>query len=315
MPASAPTSPTTQTDLHALATAFLNENFPQVTSPTMSDLEIFSIDKITQHFDQKFPTYQHYQAFVREHLRDWTHDPDFKAFDNAYCHHRLVAPQAVRLQELAASLIKMSEDLSNANRTQLANIERLAPRLINNGMSDKIRQAFVSGTNSPHTWQPAPSQSTEQETGTRIRNDPTPTTTTPKSETAPLTIRTTPYTTDNKYRCFQCQSTTHFKTDCSQYQCPHCKRNAPGHWPRQCLLDKMTKRVPAPYKKTSKETCPTCRLPKVYDHVAWARGQTDGYTCHCKNKAKEEESDDPDLYGTGFYDISGEEDGNLTGEH
>jgi hypothetical protein len=29
----------------------------------------------------------------------------------------------------------------------------------------------------------------------------------------------------------------------------------------------------------SPETCPICRLPYKYDHIAWARGQTDGYTC------------------------------------
>ena len=27
--------------------------------------------------------------------------------------------------------------------------------------------------------------------------------------------------------------------------------------------------------------CSQCRLPLEYDHVAWCRGQTDGYTCRC----------------------------------
>lgn len=37
-------------------------------------------------------------------------------------------------------------------------------------------------------------------------------------------------------------------------------------------------------KKKRKEPpaeCPKCRLPLVYDHVAWCRGLTDGYTCRC----------------------------------
>ena len=35
-------------------------------------------------------------------------------------------------------------------------------------------------------------------------------------------------------------------------------------------------------KKDFGDICPKCRCPYKYDHVAWARGQTDGYTCRCK---------------------------------
>ena len=35
-------------------------------------------------------------------------------------------------------------------------------------------------------------------------------------------------------------------------------------------------------KKEFGNICPKCRRPYKYDHVAWAQGQTDGYTCRCK---------------------------------
>ena len=43
--------------------------------------------------------------------------------------------------------------------------------------------------------------------------------------------------------------------------------------------------VPPQKEKAKKEfgdICPKCRRPYKYDHVAWAWGQTDGYTCRCK---------------------------------
>lgn len=30
--------------------------------------------------------------------------------------------------------------------------------------------------------------------------------------------------------------------------------------------------------------CPNCHLPYNYDHVAWCRGLSDGYTCRCHKK-------------------------------
>ena len=37
----------------------------------------------------------------------------------------------------------------------------------------------------------------------------------------------------------------------------------------------------SPIRQLKPSTCPTCWLPYVYDHIAWCRGQTDGYTCKC----------------------------------
>ena len=36
------------------------------------------------------------------------------------------------------------------------------------------------------------------------------------------------------------------------------------------------------YAKPKKGNCPNCHLPYQYDHVAWCRGQVDGWTCRCK---------------------------------
>ena len=60
--------------------------------------------------------------------------------------------------------------------------------------------------------------------------------------------------------------------------------------------------------------CTKCQLPLKYNHVAWARGLSDGYTCQCNKTPKKEESSEPDLYDTGYYDIYGDEDGNLNEE-
>ena len=40
--------------------------------------------------------------------------------------------------------------------------------------------------------------------------------------------------------------------------------------------------TPAPAPKPKKGNCPDCRLPYQYDHVAWCRGQVDGWTCRWK---------------------------------
>lgn len=53
---------------------------------------------------------------------------------------------------------------------------------------------------------------------------------------------------------------------------------------KQKGFDKHVARIENPPKRPKKESknCPKCRLPLNYDHVAWCRGFTDGYTCRCK---------------------------------
>ena len=42
--------------------------------------------------------------------------------------------------------------------------------------------------------------------------------------------------------------------------------------------------TPAPAPKPKKGKCPDCHLPYHYDHVAWCRGQVNGWTCCCKSR-------------------------------
>ena len=44
--------------------------------------------------------------------------------------------------------------------------------------------------------------------------------------------------------------------------------------------------------------CPLCRLPYVYDHIAWCRGLTDGYTCRCHKKTPLPEPEVPENSNT-----------------
>ena len=37
----------------------------------------------------------------------------------------------------------------------------------------------------------------------------------------------------------------------------------------------------SPIRQQKPSKCPTCWLPYVYDHIAWCKRQTDGYTCKC----------------------------------
>jgi hypothetical protein len=54
---------------------------------------------------------------------------------------------------------------------------------------------------------------------------------------------------------------------------------------------------PRSKKRKEPETCPSCRLPYVYDHIAWCRGLSDGYTCRCskapaKNSTRHSQTSD-----------------------
>ena len=47
-------------------------------------------------------------------------------------------------------------------------------------------------------------------------------------------------------------------------------------------------------RRTKKGTCPKCRLPYIYDHVAWCRGLDSGYTCRCDRKPLQPTKEEPE---------------------
>ena len=59
--------------------------------------------------------------------------------------------------------------------------------------------------------------------------------------------------------------------------------------------------------KSAKDRCGKCGLDKVYDHVSWCRGLSDGYTCRCRGSS--DESDEWDgSYIDDYVDLLGETD-------
>jgi len=36
-------------------------------------------------------------------------------------------------------------------------------------------------------------------------------------------------------RCFKCRKLGHMQSHCSEYQCPYCRKYAPGHYQKECL--------------------------------------------------------------------------------
>src|ERR1700729_1367825 len=78
--------------------------------------------------------------------------------------------------------------------------------------------------------------------------------------------------------------------------------------PNDLVITQVTSPEPLPSAPTSPETstaltkqtgnCPKCRLPYHYDHVAWCRGLSDGYTCRCHKKPPASEPTSPTIVET-----------------
>ena len=133
----------------AAATAFLNEQFPLGPNPNIPTEQTITPENLIIHFDHHFPTYEHYCNFVDQHLKDWTCDPNFKAFDVAYCHHHLTITQAQKFQQISTSINTMIKDLNKTNQVQINNIKHLLPQLKSNGMFTQISQLLSKVVISP----------------------------------------------------------------------------------------------------------------------------------------------------------------------
>src|SRR5271163_491030 len=149
-----PLSPSLEDNrLSLAATVFLNEHFP--LGHNFPNGHEINPDNLISQFDHHFPTHQHYRNFVDQCLKDWTRDPDFRAFDMAYCHHHLSHAHIVRYQQMIASLTDMLWELNKTDTVQINNIKSLIPRLATNGMIAQISQTLFNAT-SPNSWTTAP---------------------------------------------------------------------------------------------------------------------------------------------------------------
>ena len=172
-------------------------------------------------------------------------------------------------------------------------------------LGDQIKQTLFRQHRPNQPWVSQPKEATPPSAPAPI---PTPTLHTQMS--LPELQSTKPI--DHAQQCYTCNSTTHLRAQCPKAPCFQHKGSLPKHLTTNCP-QKAKKKDPKPYKKF-KAMCTKCRLPLKYNHVAWARGLSDGYTCRCDKTPKKEESSEPDLYNTRYHNVYGDEDSNLNGE-
>jgi len=292
-------SPVIEEPSHVAATVFLNQNFP----PPQPNA--FHLPDIVSHFDWAFPNHTSYRQYVTYSLGKWASDPLFTQFNTAYCHHRLVGPQIVQLSRTIETLQQTVKNLQKSDQVQQQNIEQLLSQMESGRLGDQIERTLFQQHRPNQPWVSQPKEATPPSAPTPI---PTPTLHTQMS--LPDLQSTKP--TNHAQRCYTCNSTTHLRAQCPKAPCLQHKGSLPKHLTTNCP-QKAKKKDPKPYEKF-KAMCTKCRLPLKYDHVAWARGLSDGYTCWCDKTPKKEESSEPDLYNTGYYDVYRDEDSNLNGE-
>jgi hypothetical protein len=187
------------------------ENIPPTPEPFNIERDLVSL------YDKVFPDSGLYHLFVQQNLLDIIKDPDYLLFDSAYCCHRLLAGQEKALITMKQSLTnmqnaldKMLSDTQHFDRNHRDNARTKIPALVKKGLELKIKDILPE---------------------------------------RPVTTTIPPRTPANSVQ------------------------SEPA----------LPTRAPAP--KPKKGNCPDCRRPYQYDHVAWCRGQTDGWTCRCEPKS------------------------------
>ena len=67
---------------------------------------------------------------------------------------------------------------------------------------------------------------------------------------------------------------------------------SPSPDPNDIIVTTSPEPTPEPNSKAlikRTRNCPICRLPYVYDHIAWCQGLTNGYTCRCHKETPQPE--------------------------
>src|SRR5271154_246651 len=217
------------------------------------------------YFDQKFPDYKEYRAYIENNLTDWLCDPDFRNLDAAYCHHRLTLGHIQALTAMAESLqkaIKQSQDLDN---TQQDNFQKTMPNLVKNGAYKRIVKTLIKP--------PKPRNNSKKkgtcpkcrlpyisdhiawcrglDNGYTCRCHRKPLQPIPEEEPIPSSS-TAVVLHSPRLKCFTCGSQTHLKPNCPHYHCRYCGKDAPGHWLRNCQFSPHRRLLTPKEEETNK---------------------------------------------------------------
>ena len=106
--------------------------------PPFDFVNQFHLPNIIPEFDARFKTFSQYRNYRQRRLSSWMDDADFKVFDAAYCHHRLIIRQKEGLQTLIKQINTQLEELETQDACQKHNIDIVIPNLQAKGLAVRI---------------------------------------------------------------------------------------------------------------------------------------------------------------------------------
>ena len=98
----------------------------------------FHLPNIIPEFDTHFKTFAQYRNYHHQCLSPWMNNANFKIFDSAYCHHRLILWQKEGLQTLLKQINIQIEELETQDECQKHNINIVLPNLQAKGLAVHI---------------------------------------------------------------------------------------------------------------------------------------------------------------------------------
>ena len=163
-------------------------------------------------YDQTFKSPEEYREFCVTHLVPWSNTLDFKHFDMMYMSHRSHTQTILALRNQAQSLLEEANKIQDRDYLIRHEIEDHVKRITRTELRSRLRKPQrIRRIVSPIPI-PGPSQIPDNSHRATLRY-PNP---------------------QRQYRCYQCDSPSHFKWDCKHYKCKTCNQTAPGHAPRNC---------------------------------------------------------------------------------